>query len=213
MPDPRRLIVASLGGVLGATLLVGCASQARPTSGAAEAPVTASSSPASPTPTADPGAPAAAPARAVPPPPAPERLRIPALGLDERLIDLGIDAAGALEVPADPDRVGWFTGGGRPTGTGPTVLAGHVDSRTGPAVFAGLSDLSIGDRVEVVNAAGRTVVYEIDEIDEPAKETFPTAEVFGATSTDELRLITCRDWDAENATYAGNLVLHATAVG
>lgn len=207
MPDPRRLIVASLGGILGATLLVGCASQARPTSGAADAPVTAPSSPASPTP----DAPAAAPARAVPP--APERLRIPALGLDERLIDLGIDDAGALEVPTDPDRVGWFTGGGRPTGTGPTVLAGHVDSRTGPAVFAGLADLSIGDRVEVVNAAGRTVVYEIDEIDEPAKDTFPTEDVFGATATDELRLITCRDWDAERATYAGNLVLHATAVG
>lgn len=207
MPDLRRLIVASVGGVLGATLLVGCASQARPTSGEAQAPATTPSSPASPTP----DAPAAAPARALPP--APERLRIPALGLDERLIDLGIDAAGALEVPTDPDRVGWFTGGGRPTGTGPTVLAGHVDSETGPAVFAGLSELAIGDRVEVVNAAGETVVYEIDEVDEPAKDTFPTAEVFGATATDELRLITCRDWDAERATYAGNLVLHATAVG
>lgn len=140
----------------------------------------------------------------------PVRVVIPALGLDEPLIDLGLAADGAMEVPADYDEVGWFTGGGRPGGTGPTVIAAHVDSPTGPAVFRALKDLGAGDVVEVQDADGRTHSYRVTETADYPKSAFPTARVFGATPRDELRLITCGGvFDRDAGSYVDNRVVYA----
>lgn len=145
--------------------------------------------------------------------PAPARLVIPDVDLDERLIGLDLASDGALEVPDDPDRAGWFTGGGRPGGAGPTVLAGHVDSTDGPAVFAGLTELEAGDEVHVDDAGGQRVTYRVDRATDHPKGTFPTEEVFGATASDELRLITCTgDWDSVASQYTDNHVVYASAV-
>lgn len=138
---------------------------------------------------------------------------IGALDLTEELIDLGLSFDGTLEVPADPDRVGWFSGGGRPGGPGPTVLAGHVDSRTGPAVFARLTDLVRGDTVSVTTQDGRRIDYRVTRAEDVPKDTFPTEAVFGSTPGDELRLITCTgDWDRVNRTHLDNRVVWAEAV-
>ncbi|WP_018157131.1 class F sortase [Demetria terragena] len=132
---------------------------------------------------------------------------------NEPLIGLGLAKDGAMEVPSDPDRVGWFTGGGRPGGPGPTVLAGHVDSRTGPAVFYKLTSLKPGDRVTVTRGDGQKVIYRVTRTQDVPKDTFPTEAVFGASAGDELRLITCTgQWDRVNQTHLDNRVVWAQAV-
>lgn len=140
----------------------------------------------------------------------PTRVRIPALGLDEPLIELGLAADGAMEVPVDYDDVGWFTGGGRPGGTGPTVIAAHVDSPTGPAVFQRLDEVSVGDVIEVHDAEGRVHGYRVTETADYPKAAFPTARVFGATARDELRVITCGGiFDRDAGSYLDNHVVFA----
>lgn len=146
---------------------------------------------------------------AVEPLPEPERIRVPAMDLDERLIDLGIARDGTMQVPADPDRVGWFAGGGRPGGPGPTVVAAHVDSLEGPAVFARLSDVAPGDEVLLDTAAG-TATYVVTDVRAVPRDDFPTARVFGATRRDVVRLITCHGpYDRGGAGYTENLVVTA----
>lgn len=146
-------------------------------------------------------------------PAAPHRLQIAAIDVDEQLIDLGLTDDGAMEVPEDPDRAGWFTGGGRPGGPGPTVVAGHVDSTRGPAVFGGLGELDAGDELVLDGRDGTRVTYRVDRITDYPKGAFPTEEVFGATADDQLRLITCSgDWDSVGSTYTDNKVVYATAV-
>ncbi|WP_241256167.1 class F sortase [Rhodococcus sp. KRD162] len=142
--------------------------------------------------------------------PAPVRVNAPAIGLDEPLIGLGLTESGEMQVPTDYDDVGWFTGGGRPGAIGsPTVLAGHVDSKTGPAVFDRLSELDAGDVVLVQDAAGGSAEYLVDRIGDYGKAEFPTALVFGAVPSDELRLITCAgDFDAAVGSYERNLVVY-----
>lgn len=138
---------------------------------------------------------------------------IPSIDLSESLIALGIDTDGAMEVPTDFDRVGWFTGGGRPGGIGPTVIAGHVDSRTGPAVFFRLAELRPGARVEVTDVTGAVAEYEVYRATDHAKADFPTSEVFGATLDDELRLITCGGvFDSSSGHYEDNRVVWAERV-
>lgn len=142
---------------------------------------------------------------------APAQVRIPAIELDEPLIGLGIKADGTMGVPADWDAVGWFTGGGKPGGRGPTVIAGHVDSVTAPAVFSRLAELVPGDTVEVVDVDGALVTYAVDEVLDVPKADFPTGRVFGALPTDELRLITCGGFfDPAAASYEDNRVVFAS---
>lgn len=138
---------------------------------------------------------------------------MPALGLDEELIALGLANDGTLEVPADADRVGWFAGGGRPGGAGPTVLAGHVDSRTGPAVFFRLTELAAGDRIEVESAGGSSFRYAVTRAEDVPKNTFPTEAIFGSIPGDELRLITCTGvYDRRAGSHRDNRVVYAVAV-
>lgn len=144
---------------------------------------------------------------------APVSVSIPAIDLSQRLIDLGVAADGALEVPTDFAEVGWFTGGGRPGGHGPLVIAGHVDSPSGPAVFARLRELAPGDTVEVTDAAGTVHAYTVSEVADYPKTAFPTARVFGAVRDDQLRLITCGGvFDRTAGSYEDNRVVYAVRV-
>ena len=192
-----------------AALLVGCAAQE---TGSGATPTSSATSPS-----AEVGrAPAPPPAPSVVDPaavPVPVAVSVPALGLDEQLVDLGVAGDGTAEVPTDFDRVGWFTGGGRPGARGPTVLMGHVDSTEGPAVFFALRDLVAGDVVEVTVADGSTARYAVSGTSQVPKGEFPTAAVFGATATDVLRLITCTGaFDSGARSYTDNLVVTAERV-
>lgn len=145
--------------------------------------------------------------------PAPERLLVPGLGLDEPLIELGLLDDGTLEAPARPDDVGWFAGGSRPGQPGPTVIAAHVDGPDGPAVFYDLPTMVPGDQIEVAVEGGERVRYVVRDVADHPKDDFPTAAVFGATPRDELRLVTCTGpWDPAEESYTDNRVVYAEAV-
>lgn len=142
--------------------------------------------------------------------PAPVSVSVPAIGVQRDLVDLGLAADGTAEVPTDFDDAGWFTGGGRPGSRGPTVLLGHVDSTAGPAVFHDLRDLVAGDVVEVTVADGSVARYAVTGTEQVPKDRFPTAAVFGATTADVLRLVTCTgDFDRGARSYVDNLVVTA----
>jgi sortase (surface protein transpeptidase) len=140
----------------------------------------------------------------------PVSVRIPAIDIDVPLIDLGIAPSGQMEAPVDYDEVGWFTGGGRPGGFGPTVIAGHVDSTTGPAVFFRLAELEVGDEVVVDTDTGRSLTFTVTALTQSAKATFPTADVYSTVPRPELRLITCAGvFDRSVGHYTDNLVVFA----
>lgn len=143
----------------------------------------------------------------------PARVEIPEIGVAEDLIDLGLQADGTMEVPTDWDRAGWFTGGSRPGGPGATVIAGHVDSPTGPAVFFRLTELDVGDRVEMTDVDGALHHYEVYRIEDLPKDDYPTHIVFGATPDDELRLVTCTgEFDGAAQRHLENRVVFARAI-
>jgi LPXTG-site transpeptidase (sortase) family protein len=205
--ERRRVRTVALGPLCAAALatalvLSGCSSAPR-----------AESTPSQPTiaePTGAPEASEAPPSAETVEALAPASVRIPAIELDEPLIDLGITAEGDMEVPEDFDDVGWFTGGGRPGGRGPTVIAAHVDSPTGPAVFLRLEELVPGDIVEVADTGGTVFSYVVTEVADYPKAAFPTSRVFGAVADDELRLITCGGvFDTAAASYVDNRVVYA----
>jgi sortase (surface protein transpeptidase) len=146
---------------------------------------------------------------------APVSLDVPAIGVHaDHLVELGYDDHGGLEVPKDFGDVGWFTPGPSPGQLGPAVIAGHVDSKAGPAVFYRLGDLRPGNRIAVGRDDGTTARFVVDRVQEYPKDEFPTAEVYGnSTSRAELRLITCGgDFNHRTGHYVDNIVVFAHLV-
>ncbi len=142
--------------------------------------------------------------------PVPVAIRIPRLGVDSSLVPIVVDDTGALQPPPSPDVAGWYTASAVPGDLGPTIIAGHVDSRTGPGVFNGLDSLKPGDKVEVVRSDGRTVTFWVLSTDTFDKDRFPTESVYGPAPVPELRLITCGGrFDHNAGRYLANVIVHA----
>jgi hypothetical protein len=140
----------------------------------------------------------------------PVRVRIPSIGVDSPLVQLGVDGDGALVPPTDFARAGWFAEGPTPGEMGPAVLAGHVDSRDGPAVFFRLRDLVAGAEVLVDRIDGTTVRFTVVDAARYPKDAFPTEDVYGPTPRAELRLITCGgEFDRDRRSYRDNVVVTA----
>jgi Sortase domain len=140
----------------------------------------------------------------------PVRLAIPAIGVMTPLVRLGLDPDGGMAVPADFGRAGWFTGGPAPGQVGPSVIAGHVDSRSGPAVFYRLRELRPGQAILVDRADGGRLRFVVEQARSYPKAGFPTEAVFGPVPAAALRLITCGgDFDRARGSYRDNLVVFA----
>ena len=136
--------------------------------------------------------------------------RSPSIGVSSRLVRLGLNADGTMEVPRDYGLAGWFTGGAMPGQDGPAVISGHVDSKSGPAVFYRLRDLRRGDTIRVQRAAGDWLAFEVTGTARYAKAAFPTDAVFGPVTGPVLRVITCGgDFDRSSGHYLDNVVVTA----
>ena len=145
----------------------------------------------------------------------PVSMRIPSIDVpDVPLVELGKQADGSLEVPADPADPGWFSPGPAPGQFGPAVIAGHVDGGGGPGVFFRLGELRPGAQVEVTRDDGSLARFVVDKVERYAKDAFPTTAVYGdSTHRSELRLITCGGaFDDGTGHYVDNVVAYAHLV-
>jgi sortase (surface protein transpeptidase) len=146
--------------------------------------------------------------------PKPVWLTIPAIGVKARVVTLGLNRNGTLQVPTSTTVVGWYTGSPRPGATGSAVIAGHVDSRSGPAVFFWLRRMHRGERIYVRRADGTLAVFTVTAVQIYAKSRFPTATVYGPVPDAELRLITCGGtFDYARHSYLSNVVVYARLSG
>jgi LPXTG-site transpeptidase (sortase) family protein len=140
----------------------------------------------------------------------PTQLVIPAIGLRTRLIQLGLNRSGTLQVPPSTDVAGWFDDSPHPGQPGPAIIAGHVDSYRGPAVFFNLSQLRRGDRIYVRRSDGTMAVFTVTNVNTYLKSAFPTTAVYGPAAGAQLRLITCGGtFDYQRRSYLSNVVVFA----
>jgi hypothetical protein len=122
---------------------------------------------------------------------------------------------GSLQIPDDPDVVGWWTGGalaGEPYGG--TVIAGHVDSRVyGLGFLAEMRGVRVG-QVVVVSNARRSVTYRITGVTSvPQARLAADTDVFAQNVPHRLVLITCGGpFNTKTHHYTENIIVTATPV-
>ena len=144
----------------------------------------------------------------------PTRIEVPSIGVDSSLMGLGLDAQGAMQVPAEGFPAGWYTGAPTPGETGPAVIAGHVDWAGVPGVFFELANLVPGAEISVTREDGSIARFEVTEVTTFPKDEFPTDLVYGTLDFAGLRLITCGGaFDESASSYQDNVVAFAKLVG
>ena len=139
----------------------------------------------------------------------PLHLSIPSIGVSTRLVRLGLNEDGTVEVPTVAADAGWFRLGTVPGQRGSSVILGHVDSVDGPAVFASLSTMRRSDRVEVLMSDDRLVTFEVTGVETYANADFPAERVYAGTRRGrELNLVTCGgEYDRSRGGYQSNVVV------
>jgi Sortase domain len=146
-------------------------------------------------------------------PAGPTTITIPAIGLKATIVEVGLRADGALQVPP-PDQVGWYRLGPRPGAPGAAVLVGHVDSRSGPAVFYRLRQLRPGDEILIGRRGRATRRFLVGRLERHPKTALPTTRIWSSTTRPLLRLITCGgSFDHTTGHYRDNLIVYASPTG
>jgi len=144
----------------------------------------------------------------------PVAVRIPAIGVNSRLLRLGLNADGTMQVPsltAAPDQAAWYKYSVTPGQRGVSVIEGHVDGYQGPAVFFRLGALRPGNRIDVRLADGVIAVFRVTGVREYLKAHFPASTVYGTTRHAALRLITCGgSFDYATRHYLSSTVVFAS---
>lgn len=218
---PRRpliavgLVVTVLGAVLLTSVMQRGAEPVQVAASATSSPPSGTSSPtptsgprsgsatptptSTPTPTASPSA-ATSPPRAAKPSTKPARdagpvLRIASVGIEKPMAGRGLSGDGTIDPPSGT--VMWFTGFERvrPGAVGTSVIAAHVSSGNSPDAFADLSEVSVGDVVEIVEDGTTAARYRVTRASAIDKKKVTTDQaVWGPnSSTRRLAIITCDD--------------------
>jgi hypothetical protein len=123
----------------------------------------------------------------------PVRLELPGSGVDAPVDPVGVEPNGAMTLPADVGRVGWYRFGPTPGGTeGTAVLAGHVDDREqGLGALSPLRGVEPGTEVLVTDAAGAGTRWRVVSRELIDKQVLPLAELFARSGPPRLVLLTC----------------------
>jgi hypothetical protein len=146
----------------------------------------------------------------------PVSVDIPAIGVNSRLLHLGVNADGTMQVPSlttSANLAAWYKYSATPGQIGASVIEGHVDSYRGPAVFFRLGALRPGDSVDVTLADGITAIFRVTGVREYLKTHFPAKSIYGAPAYAALRLITCGGvFDYATGHYLSSTVVFASLV-
>ena len=144
----------------------------------------------------------------------PVSVDIPAIGVTSRLLHLGLNADGTIQVPSlvtSAGQAAWYKYSATPGQIGASVIEGHVDSYRGAAVFYRLGALRPGDTIDVTLADGVTAIFRVTGVREYAKSHFPAKAIYGATDYAALRLITCGGvFDYATGHYLSSTVVFAS---
>lgn len=144
----------------------------------------------------------------------PVSIDIPAIDVNSKLLRLGLNPDGTIEVPSltsDADLAAWYKYSATPGEIGTSVIEGHVDSYIGPAVFFRLGALKPGDTIDVTLADGDTAIFRVTGVREYLKANFPDKVIYGGADFAALRLITCGGaFDYSTRHYLSSTVVFAS---
>lgn len=176
-------------------------SQTRPAGEATAPPVPASAVPVRP----------ATPVALAPKDPVPRFLTVDGTTINMPIVEVGVSADGAMEIPEPFNEAGWYRFGPAPgAAAGTAVIAAHVDTTSNSAPFSQLRSLAPGTLVTVRRDGAEPVTFRVTGVELMAKDAFDGASIFRRDGPPGLKLVTCGGrWLDEQQDYGDNVIVTA----
>jgi LPXTG-site transpeptidase (sortase) family protein len=146
--------------------------------------------------------------RALPAAGAPRAVLIDALAIEVPVLSIRSEGR-SLEPPADPQVLGWWSGGARPgAARGSALVTGHT-VHDGGGALDDLETLRAGAEVRVRTRRG-TIRYVVGSVRVLDKDTIArqAPRLFSQQVRGRLVLVTCEGWDGSG--YRSNVVVTAS---
>jgi LPXTG-site transpeptidase (sortase) family protein len=142
----------------------------------------------------------------------PARLVIPSIGVSAKIEQVGIGSDGSMQTPSSFSTVGWYKDGAAPGQPGNAVIDGHVNNAlTSAGVFEHLDQLHLGDVIDVADASGKTLQFQVSSVQVYPVQNAPLDKIFTAKGAPGLALITCDGaWDQGKKEFDKRLVIFAS---
>lgn len=145
----------------------------------------------------------------------PRYVRVPSLGVEARVLRMGINAAGEVATPNNVFDTGWYDGSAKPGQAGASLLVGHVSGVSSKGIFGTVDKLKPGDIIEVERGDGQKLTYKV-----ASSQVYPNDAVDMnkalepvAAGRQGLNLITCHgSFNASTHQYSERIVVFATQV-
>lgn len=144
----------------------------------------------------------------------PDRIAIPALGVDMPVTALGLAPDGSMALNERADTAAWYRHGGLPGDRGSAALiAAHVSSDVdGVGPFSLLPGVKGGDSVTVAMSDGSEEQFTVVRLEQISKQTIDY-DAITTESPGMLILVTCGgEWDPLNRHYDDNVLVWATSL-
>jgi|DEB0MinimDraft_12_1074336.scaffolds.fasta_scaffold02159_6 LPXTG-site transpeptidase (sortase) family protein len=148
---------------------------------------------------------------------APLRIKIPELGVDSKVVPVGINPDQSMEIPSNIFNIGWYEPGPSPGDPiGSAVLAGHRDgAEAGRGAFYNLGELDRGDVIKL-STKTKKMKFSVMRTEILDKDSFAlrSQEIFASDGPGVLTLITCGgDYDRSRGGYQANVIVTAKMSG
>ncbi len=91
----------------------------------------------------------------------PRYVRIPAIGVNARVRQVGLNSENKLQSPANVFDVGWYNRSARPGSEGTMLVTAHVSGPSIAGVFGNLHKLQPGNLIEIEQGSGKKVQYKV----------------------------------------------------
>ena len=142
----------------------------------------------------------------------PKKLKIPSLGINAYVQNVGVDQNKQVAVPNNIYIAGWFVDTVRPGQKGLSVIDGHVDGVTqDKAVFANLDRAKMGSEINVEFGDGSTKSFTIMSTTETSTAEAPSV-LFSQDPgvSNQLNLVTCSgNFDQKSNQYEKRIIVSA----
>ena len=123
----------------------------------------------------------------------PRMIRIASIGIEARVLQVGVDKNNRMLTPANVYDAAWYTGSSRPGEVGAAVIDGHVSGPTQKGVFYRLKDLKPNDKIEIEMGNGSKLTYAVNEVKTVKSSDVDMGALLAPAAgiSEGLNLITC----------------------
>jgi len=145
----------------------------------------------------------------------PARLIIPSIGVNAAVQSVGLLPSGRIGIPSNFTDVAWYNAGPKPGAIGSSVIDGHLDTaRDANAVFAKLSELVVGDVIDVIDQTNQTIRFKVVKTAVYDENDAPLSAIFDQTiKVSRLNLITCDGvWNQAKKSYDKRFVVYSQRI-